>query len=65
MAGMATPPLTTVFMQNERAGRVAIVLLVDLLVNLLTAGVPGRAARRPARSSDSATRSSRPGSSAR
>jgi DNA-binding LacI/PurR family transcriptional regulator len=32
MAGMATPPLTTVSMQNERAGRAA----VDLLVNLLT-----------------------------
>ncbi|MCO6009428.1 LacI family transcriptional regulator [Actinoallomurus purpureus] len=32
MAGMATPPLTTVAMQNERAGRAA----VDLLVNLLT-----------------------------
>lgn len=31
MAGMATPPLTTVAMQNERAGRAA----VDLLVNLL------------------------------
>jgi DNA-binding LacI/PurR family transcriptional regulator len=32
MAGMATPPLTTVSMQNERAGRAA----VDLLVQLLT-----------------------------
>ncbi|MFL6053604.1 MAG: LacI family DNA-binding transcriptional regulator [Actinoallomurus sp.] len=32
MAGMATPPLTTVAMQNERAGRAA----VDLLVSLLT-----------------------------
>jgi DNA-binding LacI/PurR family transcriptional regulator len=32
MAGMATPPLTTVSMQNERAGRAA----VDLLVNLMT-----------------------------
>jgi DNA-binding LacI/PurR family transcriptional regulator len=32
MAGMATPPLTTVSMQNERAGRAA----VDLLVSLLT-----------------------------
>ena len=31
MAGMATPPLTTVSVQNERAGRAA----VDLLVNLL------------------------------
>lgn len=29
---MATPPLTTVAMQNERTGRAA----VDLLVNLLT-----------------------------
>lgn len=32
MAGMATPPLTTVSMQNERAGRAA----VDLLVNHMT-----------------------------
>lgn len=32
MAGMATPPLTTVSMQNERAGRAA----VDLIVSLLT-----------------------------
>ncbi len=32
MAGMATPSLTTVAMQNERAGRAS----VDLLVNLLT-----------------------------
>jgi DNA-binding LacI/PurR family transcriptional regulator len=32
MAGMATPPLTSVSMQNERAGRAA----VDLLLSLLT-----------------------------
>lgn len=31
MAGMATPPLTTVAMQNERAGRAAVELLVSLL----------------------------------
>jgi LacI family transcriptional regulator len=31
MAGMATPPLTTVSMQNERAGRAAVDLLVSLL----------------------------------
>jgi DNA-binding LacI/PurR family transcriptional regulator len=37
MAGMATPPLTTVAMQNERAGRAA----VDLIVNLLTASDSG------------------------
>lgn len=37
MAGMATPPLTTVAMQNERAGRAA----VDLLVSLLTASDSG------------------------
>ena len=31
MAGMATPPLTTVAMQNERAGRAAVDLLTELL----------------------------------
>ena len=31
MAGMATPPLTTVGMQNKRVGRAAVDLLTDLL----------------------------------
>lgn len=31
MAGMATPPLTTVAMQNERAGRASVDLLIELL----------------------------------
>jgi DNA-binding LacI/PurR family transcriptional regulator len=42
MAGMATPPLTTVSMQNERAGRAAVDLLVSLLSVTGAAGDPRR-----------------------
>jgi DNA-binding LacI/PurR family transcriptional regulator len=41
MAGMATPPLTTVAMQNGRAGRAA----VDLLVNLISGADAGELRR--------------------
>ena len=42
MAGMATPPLTSVSMQNERAGRAAVDLLVSLLTVTGAAGDPRR-----------------------
>jgi len=41
MAGMATPPLTTVAMQNGRAGRAA----VDLLVNQISGADAGELRR--------------------